>query len=158
MNKNKIVFLTKAGVIAACYVVITIAFAPFGFGEVQVRISEMLTILPIFGTAAIPGLFVGCIIGNIFGGAVVLDVIFGSIATLIGAVGTYLLRNKPIYIATIPPIVSNAVIVPFVLKYAYGSPMPIPLMMLTVGIGEIISCGVLGSLLGKVLKTRIKEI
>lgn len=160
MKKNKIAFLTKAAVIAACYVVITIAFAPFGFGEVQVRISEMLTILPYFGPAAIPGLFLGCIIGNIFGGAVLPDVIFGSIATLIGAVGTYILRKKdaPIYIATIPPIISNAIIVPFVLKYAYGSPMPIPLMMLTVGIGEVISCGVLGTILGKALKTRISEI
>ena len=158
MKNNKISVLTKAAMIAACYVVLTIVFAPFGFGEVQVRISEMLTILPAFTPAAIPGLFIGCIIGNIFGGAVVPDVIFGSIATLIGAVGTYMLRGRPLYIAAIPPIVANALIVPFVLKFAYGSPLPIPLMMLTVGAGEVISCGVLGVTLGKVFGTRARDI
>lgn len=157
MKTNKINFLTQAALIAAAYVVLTIVFAPFGFGEIQVRISEMLTILPIITPAAVPGLFLGCIIGNTFGGAILPDIIFGSIATLIGAVGTYALRHKPTYIATIPPIVSNMLIVPFILKYAYGSPMPIPLMMLTVGIGEVISCGVLGTLLGTVLKKRLVE-
>ena len=144
--------------IAACYVVLTVVFAPFGFGEVQVRISEMLAILPIFTPAAIPGLFVGCIMGNILGGGVILDVVFGSIATLIGAAGTYMLRKGNTVVATIPPIVANAVIVPFILKYAYGSPLPIPFMMLTVGIGEVISCGVLGTLLAKILKSRLSDI
>ena len=151
-------FVTKAAMIAACYVVLTVVFAPFGFGEVQVRISEMLAILPIFTPAAIPGLFVGCIMGNILGGGVILDVVFGSIATLIGAAGTYMLRKGNTVVATIPPIVANAVIVPFVLKYAYGSPLPIPFMMLTVGIGEVISCGVLGTLLAKILKSRLSDI
>ena len=151
-------FVTKAAMIAACYVVLTVVFAPFGFGEVQVRISEMLAILPIITPAAIPGLFVGCIMGNILGGGVILDVVFGSIATLIGAAGTYMLRKGNTVVATIPPIVANAVIVPFVLKYAYGSPLPIPFMMLTVGIGEVISCGVLGTLLAKILKSRLSDI
>ena len=158
MKKNNINYLTQAALIAAAYVVLTILFAPFGFGEIQVRISEMFTILPVITPAAIPGLVLGCLIGNTFGGAILPDIIFGSIATLIGAVGTYALRNKPTYIAAIPPIVSNGIIIPFVLKYAYGSPMPIPLMMLTVGIGEVISCGVLGTLLGTVMKRRVKEV
>ena len=92
-NKN-VTFLTQAAMIAAIYVVLTYVFAPFSFGEVQVRISEALTILPVFTPAAIPGLFVGCLVGNILGGAILPDIIFGSIATLIGAIGTYMLRQQ----------------------------------------------------------------
>lgn len=146
--ERKTTFITQAAMIAAIYVVVTMVFAPFGFGEVQVRISEALTILPLFTPAAIPGLFIGCIIANLFGRAIVLDVVFGSIATLIGAVGTYLLRKNK-WLAPIPPIVANALIVPFVLKYGYAVPLPIPFMMLTVGIGEVISCGILGSIVRK---------
>ena len=93
-KSNKVTFLTQAAVIAAIYVVLTIIFAPFSFGEVQVRISEALTVLPFFTPAAIPGLFVGCIIANLFGGAIPADIIFGSIATLLGALGTYALRKN----------------------------------------------------------------
>ena len=141
-------FMTQAAMIAAIYVVVTMVFAPFGFGEVQVRISEVLVVLPMFTPAAIPGLFIGCIIANLLGRAIVLDVVFGSLATLIGAVGTYLLRKNK-WLAPIPPIVANALIVPFVLKHGYGVPLPIPFMMLTVGVGEIISCGILGSIVRK---------
>lgn len=139
--------------IAAAYVVLTVAFAPFSFKEIQVRISESLTILPIFTPAAVPGLAVGCLLANILGGAVAADVVFGSLATLIGAVGTRMLRDKNPVLAVIPPIIANMLIVPFVLRYAYGVPLPIPLMMGTVGIGEMISCGVLGLLLYKALYT-----
>lgn len=142
-NKN-VAFLTQAAMIAAIYVVLTYVFAPFSFGEVQVRIAEALTILPVFTPAAVPGLFIGCLIGNILGGAILPDIICGSIATLIGAVFTYLLREKSPYLAPIPPIAANTVIVPFVLRFGYGVALPIPFMMLTVGIGEVISCGVLG--------------
>ena len=133
--------------------VLTVAFAPFSFKEIQVRISESLTILPIFTPAAVPGLAVGCLLANILGGAVAADVVFGSLATLIGAVGTRMLRDKNPVLAVIPPIIANMLIVPFVLRYAYGVPLPIPLMMGTVGIGEMISCGVLGLLLYKALYT-----
>ena len=109
-----------------------------------VRIAEALTILPVFTPAAIPGLFIGCLIGNILGGALLPDIIFGSLATLIGALFTYLLRKRSKFLAPLPPILANIVVVPFVLRYAYGVLLPIPFMMLTVGIGEIISCGVLG--------------
>ena len=146
--KNKgTLFMVQAAAIAAVYVVLTTVFAASSFGEVQVRISEALTILPVFTPAAIPGLFVGCLISNFLGGAILLDVIFGSIATLIGAVFTWKLRNSSKWLAPLPPIVANAIIVPFTLYYGYGVNLPIPFMMLTVGIGEVISCGVLGMIL-----------
>ena len=103
-NKN-VAFMTQAAMIAAIYVVLTYVFAPFSFGEVQIRIAEALTILPVFTPAAIPGLFVGCIVGNILGGAILPDIIFGSIATLIGAFFTYQLRNKNRFLAPLPPII-----------------------------------------------------
>lgn len=145
-NKN-VAFMTQAAMIAAIYVVLTYVFAPFSFGEVQIRIAEALTILPVFTPAAIPGLFVGCIVGNILGGAILPDIISGSIATLIGAFFTYQLRNKSRFLAPLPPIIANTVIVPFVLRYGYGVALPIPFMMLTVGVGEVVGCGVLGLVL-----------
>ena len=150
--KNKgVLFTTQAAMIAAVYIVLTVLFAAISFGQIQIRIAEALTILPIFTPAAIPGLFVGCLVGNILGGAALPDIIFGSLATLIGAVLTYMLRHHKKYIAILPPILSNVVIVPFVLRFAYGILLPIPFMMLTVGIGEVLSCGVLGLLLYSVL-------
>lgn len=144
MKTNKTLFMTQAAMIAAVYVVLTVVFAPIAFGQVQIRIAEALTILPLFTPAAIPGLFIGCLIGNVVGGAVLPDIIFGSLATLIGAIFTYLLRNQSKYLAPLPPIIANIIVVPLVLRYAYGVLLPIPFMMLTVGIGEVVSCGVLG--------------
>ena len=143
-GNKKVLFMAQAAMIAAIYVVLTFLFAPFSFGEVQVRISEALTILPVFTPAAIPGLFIGCIISNIIGGGILPDIIFGSLATLIGAIFTWQLRNKSRFLAPLPPILANTIIVPFVLRYGYQILLPIPLMMLTVGIGEVISCGILG--------------
>ncbi|MCI5901288.1 MAG: QueT transporter family protein [Blautia sp.] len=147
MKNKSTLFLVQAAAIGAVYVVLTLVFAPLSFGEVQIRFSEALTILPFFTPAAIPGLFVGCIIANFFGGAIPIDILFGSIATLIGAYFTYRLRNSSKFLAPVPPILANTVIVPFVLYYGYGITLPIPLMMLTIGIGEILSCGVLGMIL-----------
>ncbi len=144
MKDKKVLFLVQSAAIAAIYVVLTMLFAPFGFGEIQVRVSEALTILPYFTPAAVPGLFVGCLIGNTLGGAIPLDIAVGSLATLIGAVCTYSLRHHSRWLAPLPPIVANALLVPFVLSYGYGVPLPIPVMMLTVGIGEVLSCGVMG--------------
>ena len=152
MKNKKVLFLTQAAMIAAIYVVLTIVFQPFSFGQIQVRIAEALTILPMFTPAAIPGLYIGCMIGNILGGSILPDIIWGSFATLIGAVFTYLLRKQSRYLAILPPVISNTVIVPLVLRYAYGILLPIPLMMLTVGIGEVISCGVLGIVIHSALK------
>lgn len=147
MKNKSILFMTQAAMIAAIYVVLTVLFAPFGFGEIQVRIAEALTVLPFFTPAAIPGLFIGCLLGNIMSGAPLPDIVFGSLATLIGALFTYLLRRQNKFIAPIPPILSNIIIIPLVLHYAYGANLPIPFMMLTVGIGEVISCGILGMIL-----------
>ena len=146
-NTLSVQFVAQAAVIAAIYVVLTLLFAPFSYGEVQVRLSEALTILPVFTPAAVPGLFVGCLLSNILGGCIVPDIIFGSLATLTGAVFTYLLRNQSRFLAPLPPILANALIVPFVLRFGYQVPLPIPFMMLTVGIGEVISCGVFGMIL-----------
>ncbi len=154
MQHKKTLFIAQAAIIAAIYVALTYVFAPFSFREIQVRISEALTILPVFTPAAIPGLFVGCLLGNILGGAVLPDIIFGSLATLIGAFFTWKLRKAHPFLAPVPPILSNALIIPFVLRYAYQITLPIPMMMLTVGIGEVISCGVLGLLLYYALRSR----
>lgn len=132
--------------IAAIYVVLTYLFQPFGFMDVQVRVAEALTILPFFTPAAIPGLFVGCLLGNLLGGAVLLDIVIGSLTTLVAACLSYLLRKNK-YLVALPPIIANAIVVPWVLKIGYSLAAPIPLMMLTVGIGEIISCGILGTML-----------
>ena len=146
MKTKGTLFLVEAAAIGAIYVVITLLFAPLSFGEVQIRFSEALAILPYFTPAAIPGLFVGCIISNLFGGALPIDSVFGSFATLIGAVFAYKLRHFK-WLVPVPTIVANAVIIPFVLYHGYGINLPIPFMMLTVGAGEIISCGVLGMIL-----------
>lgn len=146
-QNSKVLFTAQAAMIAAIYVVLTVIGASFAFGPVQVRLSEALTILPVFTPAAVPGVFLGCLISKVIAGALLPDIIFGSLATLIGAVFTWLLRNNSRYLAPLPPVTANALIVPFVLKYAYMEPLPIPFMMLTVGIGEIVSCGILGLLL-----------
>ena len=157
MKNSKVKNITHSAIIAALYVVLTLAAQLWGLasGAIQVRFSEALTILPVFTSAAIPGLAIGCLISNIIAGGVIWDIIFGTFATLIGAVGTYILRNHR-WAAPIPPIVANAVIVPFVLIYAYGATEALPFLMLTVGIGEVISAGVLGTVLLKTLdKTNI---
>jgi len=143
---NKVLFLTQAALIAAIYVVLCTVFAPISYGEIQVRVAEALVILPYFTPAAIPGLFIGCFLSNMIGGSILADMIFGSLATLLGAVGSYCLRGNR-FLVLLPPVAANTVIVPFVLYYGYGVNLPIPFMMLTVGIGEVLSCGVLGLIL-----------
>ena len=149
-NSKKVQFMAQASMIAALYTALTVALAPVSYRAVQFRISEALCILPYFTPAAVPGLFLGCLISNGVGAAmgttVVLDMIFGSLATLIGAAGSYALRRNR-WLVCIPPIAANTIIVPWVLRYAYGSPDMIPYMMLTVGIGEVLAVGVLGNIL-----------
>lgn len=85
--------------IAALYVVLTYITNLLGLasGTIQVRFSEALCILPVFTPAAIPGLFIGCLISNLITGGIIWDIIFGSIATLLGALGTYFLRKRSLY-------------------------------------------------------------
>ena len=147
MNQRRILFLTHAAMTAALYVVLTFIANLLGIasGAIQVRFSEALTILPYFTPAAIPGLFAGCLLANLLTGAALPDIVFGSLATLTGAILTYLLRRNK-WLAPLPPIAANALIIPPVLYFAYGLG-PIWFDFITVTIGEIISCGVLGMLL-----------
>ena len=159
-NKNTYVkSIVQAAMIAAIYVVLTFVANVFGLANyaIQVRFSEALTILPYFTPAAIPGLFVGCLLSNILTGCMPLDVVFGSLATLIGACGTYVLRRYK-WLAPIPPIAANTIIVPFVLAYVYQFEGSIPYFMLTVGAGEVISCGILGMILLFTLNKHAKQI
>ena len=149
-TKSSALELAQGGIIAALYVVLTLVFAPISFGEAQLRVAEALTILPMFTSAAVPGLFVGCVIANMLGGAVLWDIIFGSLATFFGALGSYFLRKKR-WLVPLPPILSNTVVIPFVLKYAYGIDLPLPMLMLYILLGEIGGCYVLGELLASVL-------
>ena len=137
-------------IIAALYVVITVIFAPISFSYMQIRISEILTILPLFTEAAVPGLFIGCILGNLLGGAIPFDIIFGSIATLIGAVAGRALRSNR-WLVPIPSIISNALIIPLVLKHGYGVNLPYIVLVGYIALGEFISCFVLGEILASVL-------
>lgn len=159
MRNKKVTMITQGAIIAALYVVLTMIANAMGLANqaIQIRFSEALCILPVFTMAAIPGLTVGCLISNILTGAMIWDVLFGTLATLIGAVGTYLLRKNKV-LMMLPPVLSNAIIVPFVLRYGYGLSwemngveLSIPYFAITVGIGEIISVCVLGGVLLKAL-------
>ncbi len=143
MKEQKTKAIALGAMTCALYVLITFLIQPIASGPVQVRISEALCIMPCFTPYAIPGLFLGCFISNFITGSLLLDTVFGSIATLIGAIGTYYLRKNK-YICVLPPIISNTLIVPFVLAYVYNFPGSVPYFMATVGIGEIISCGIFG--------------
>jgi hypothetical protein len=158
--KNNTLYLTQASLIAALYVVLTIIsnFAGLASGVIQLRLSEMLTILPVFTPAAIPGLAVGCAVANLATGCALWDVAFGTLATTLGALGTYYIGRKYPYAGPAFPIAANALIVPKVLQVVYGAEGTYWYFMLTVGIGEILSCGVLGIILYRVLKkTKIFE-
>ncbi len=165
MNK-KAKYIAQGAMIAALYVVLTLVANAFGLANaaIQVRISEALTVLPFFTPAAIPGLFVGCILSNILTGCLPLDTMFGSLATLLGAFGTYIISRKlkhnktAQWLAPVPSIIANMLIVPFVLAYVYRFEGSIPYFMLTVGIGEVISCGFLGLVLQYALNNRKDEL
>ncbi len=158
MRNKKVLFAVQAAMIAALYVVLTYITNLLGLASHHsVRFSEALCILPVFTPAAIPGLFIGCLISNLITGGIIWDIIFGSIATLLGALGTYFLRKKK-FVYTLPPVIANIIIVPLVLRYGYGfttvyKGVDISLVFnaVTVGIGEIISICVLGSLLKGIL-------
>lgn len=166
MKQSKVLFLTQAAMIAALYVVLTLLANALGLANyaIQVRFSEALTILPFFTPAAIPGLFIGCILSNYLTGCMPLDILFGSLATLLGALGTYYLHKSSLkaikskWMAPVSPILANTLIVPFILAYVYQFEGSIPYFMLTVGIGEIISCGILGMLFLFALQKYAKKL
>ncbi len=146
MKKNQSLYLVQAAIIAAIYVVLVALFPMWSFGPIQFRIAEALTILPCFTAAAIPGLAIGCLLANLLGGAVIFDIVLGTLATLLGAAGSFLLRRHK-WLVPVPPIVANTLLVPLVLKLGYAAEEAIPYMMLTVGISEFIVCGIIGMLL-----------
>ena len=150
--------LTEAALIAALYVTLCSISGMFGLssGAIQLRLSEALCILPIYMQAAVPGLFVGCVISNLLVGGSVLDVVFGSLATLIGAVGTRLIGRKHKIAALFAPIISNTLIIPFVVAYAYGAEQSLSFLFVTLFAGEVLSCGVLGMLLDRFIEKSVK--
>ncbi len=142
-------YITKSALIAALYIVLTELSAQFGLSGtnlIQFRISEALTVLPLFTSAAIPGLVIGCFFSNILTGAAVWEVVFGTLATLIGAIGTYALRKYK-WLAPVPPILANTIIVPFVLRYTYEMTEAWWILAGAVFLGEFVCCGILGMLL-----------
>lgn len=149
MNKSK--KIATGGIIAALYIVLTFFAETVGLasGAIQVRFSESLTLLPCLTSAAIPGLTVGCFLANFLTGCAFWDIIFGTLATFLGAVGTYFLRDKKIF-AWIPPVLSNSIIVPIILVEVYGVEDFFYLIALQIFTGEVISCGILGSIVLKI--------
>ena len=138
--------LAHAGIIAALYAALTVLLAPISYGLIQCRVSEALSVLPVFTGAAVPGLFLGCVIANLLGGAPIYDVVFGSLATLLAAIVTRLLaKNRvPRALLPLPSVLFNALIVGWLLVSVYGVGVPLPLAMLYVGIGQAAACYGLG--------------
>lgn len=159
MRNQKTIKLVQAAVIAALYVVLTMLANALGLANyaIQVRFSEALTVLPFFTPAAVHGLFVGCLLSNMITGCAPWDVVFGSLATLVGALGTWALRKHK-WLAPLPPIVANIIVVPLVLSYVYKLEGSLIYFAITVGIGEIISCGLMGMTLLFTLDKRKNQI
>ena len=147
--------LVRGALIAAIYAVLCAALAPISYGEVQFRISEALTILPLLMPEAVPGLFVGCLIANLIGGAGILDIVFGSLATLIAGLLTYAMRKLPAWVALLPVVVVNGLVVGWVLNVVYGTPLL--LAMGSVALGQAVVCYVLGLPLLALLRRRLPE-
>lgn len=172
-SRNALLFTAQAGLIAAVYVALTYVSALLGLasGAIQVRISEALCILPLFTPAAIPGLFIGCAIANTLTGSLPFDILFGSLATLLGALGAYWIgkqiqkhNNKTSrnvlgkLLIPLPNFLTNIIIVPWVLRFVYGDTAAIWFLTLTVGIGELIAGIGLGLILLFTLEKRAKNI
>ena len=163
-SRRKLIGLCRGAMIAALYVALTYFAAALGLssGAIQVRFSEALCILPMFMPEAVVGRWIGCMIANILTACVLWDIIFGSLATLIGALGAYFIgkwarradtlghRAQGIaarVLLPLPTVISNGLIVPAVLRYAYGVEDPIYFLVITVTVGEILSAWLLGLLL-----------
>ncbi|MBQ4036607.1 MAG: QueT transporter family protein [Clostridia bacterium] len=148
---KQIRYWTVAAIIAALYAALTALSSVLGLsiGIFELRFSEALCILPVFTPAAVPGLFGGCLLSSLLLGANVFDVILGSLATLLGALGTLALRERG-FLAFLPPLFWNTLLVPPVLYFAYGlTALPYPLLLLSFLGGEALSAGGLGFLLKK---------
>ena len=147
---KRTLYIAKAGIIATLYVILTWLASVMGLasGVIQCRFSEALCILPVFTGAAVPGVTIGCIISNLITTGNVFDIVFGSLATFIGAYGAYLLRRgKCRYFASVPTVIANALIVPFALKLAGIPDVAYLFTAFTIAVGEVLSCTVLGGIL-----------
>ncbi len=160
-NKLSVTRLVRCAVIAAVYVVLCLALAPFSYGAVQVRIAEALCLLPVFGAEYIVGVTLGCFLANLLG-STVIDVVFGTLATLLACLVTYKLRDlrvKGLAIpASLPPVVFNMLIVgAFEITFFFSDAAPTVALAafnaVAVGIGEIISCTILGVALVKLVES-----
>jgi len=145
IQKMTVKDLVRGGIVAAVYALLTIFLAPISSGLVQCRVSEALCVLPYFTFSAVPGLFIGCLAANLLTGAPVWDVLFGSLATLLAAYATYAMRKRASkYLAPLPPVICNAVVVGALLVYVYGVDVSYPAAAAYVGAGELIACYALG--------------
>lgn len=158
MNK-KVRFITQAAIIAAIYAVLTLVTWQFSSYAIQVRVAEALCVLILYTPAAVPGMFVGCLISNIFMGTWA-DILFGSLATLLAAVITAGIPKKAKYIYPLPTVIVNALVVPFILYYGYGitsmgnatgTVATLLFMGVSVFLGEVVACFVIGLPLMKLL-------
>lgn len=154
--------LTRAALVAALYVLLTLLFQPISFREVQFRVAEALTLLPVLTVDAVPGLFVGCLLANLLGGALWFDVALGSVATLLAAICARALRNRPL-VAALMPALFNGIIVGPVVYFAYvrpaGAAVNAPALLYcagTVALGELAVCYTLGLFLLRALR-RVPE-
>jgi len=161
VKKSRSLFIAYSAVIAALYVVLTFISNIFGLsvGLIQFRFSEILAILPLFSFSAVPGLTIGCLISNILTGCPIWDIILGSFATLIGALGTYYLGKKSYFFSLFPPILSNSIIVPIVyaIIYSFGDEGFIA-WFCGVFIGEFVMIGIFGTVLHRILKKNQKTL
>lgn len=141
--------LLKGALIGALYAALTLIAQPISFGLVQMRVSEAMCVLPYYSTAAVPGLFIGCLVANLVSGAPIWDVIFGSLATLIAAFLTAKMRKwgAPKYLVPLPAVAVNAVIVGLLLYHVYAVPVSLALCMLSVAAGQVIACYGFGTVL-----------
>lgn len=155
-TKSRTSNLTRAAAVAAIYVILTYVSYMFGASSV-LRLGEILTALPVVMAEAVPGLFIGCFLANMLTGEAVWTAAAGAAATLLGAIGTRKLRKKSPFVAMLPPVIANTVIIPFVLMYAYGAEEGYPLLALSVGAGEFLNCEILGGLFAKAIGKR-KEL
>ncbi len=147
-------YLTQAAIIAALYILLALLSNAFGMasGAVQLRLSEALTVLPFFTAAAVPALTIGCAGFALISGAALWDLVFGTLATLLAAVCTRLLRKRKPYFAPVPPIIFNVLVLPPVLSAVYGAKESVWFLAGSVFVGQFISCFVLGMIVLKSLK------
>lgn len=138
--------IVRSALIGALYILLTLAVQPISSGLMQLRVSEALCVLPFFTPAAVPGLFIGCLTANLAMGNPLPDVIFGSLATLLAAAATYGVRRLGLskWLAPLPAVLINAVVIGYLLTYVYEVGVPWEVSALYVGLGQALSCYVLG--------------